>query len=83
MLGPGSDGYHEEHIHLDLAARRNNYKICQWDVRVPPPPVEAKAQSGQDNTATADSAAPQGDDAPAIPIDEVPLPRPRPKFALQ
>jgi len=46
-------------------------------------PVEAKAQSGQDNTATADSAAPQGDDAPAIPIDEVPLPRPRPKFALQ
>ena len=82
VLGPGSDGYHEEHIHLDLAARRNNYKICQWDVRVPPP-VEVKAQSGQDNTATADSAAPQGDDAPAIPIDEVPLPRPRPKFALQ
>ena len=82
VLGPGSDGYHEEHIHLDLAERRNNYKICQWDVRVPPP-VEAKAQSGQDNTAAADIAAPQGDDAPAIPIDDVPLPRPRPKFALQ
>ena len=48
VLGPGSDGYHEEHIHLDLAERRNNYKVCQWDVRVPPPPAEAKAQPGQD-----------------------------------
>jgi hypothetical protein len=32
VLGPGSDGYHEDHIHLDLMARRNNYKICQWNV---------------------------------------------------
>ena len=39
VLGPGSDGYHEEHIHLDLAERRNNYKVCQWDVREPPPPA--------------------------------------------
>jgi hypothetical protein len=38
VLGPGSDGYHEEHIHLDLAERRNGYRICQWDVREPPPP---------------------------------------------
>jgi hypothetical protein len=75
VLGPGSDGYHEEHIHLDLAERRNNYKVCQWDVRVPP--------SAEAKTAPADSAAPQGDDEAAIPIDEVPLPRPRPKFAFQ
>jgi len=34
VLGPGSDGYHESHIHVDLAERRNNYKLCQWDVRV-------------------------------------------------
>ncbi len=40
VLGPGSDGNHEEHIHLDLAERRNNYKLCEWDVRVPPPPPE-------------------------------------------
>ncbi len=33
VLGPGSDGYHEEHIHLDLAERRNGYRLCQWDVR--------------------------------------------------
>src|SRR6187399_60018 len=32
VLGPGSDGYHEDHIHLDLMERRNNYRICQWDV---------------------------------------------------
>jgi hypothetical protein len=32
VLGPGSDGYHEEHIHLDLAPRSNGYRICQWNV---------------------------------------------------
>jgi hypothetical protein len=35
VLGPGSDGYHENHIHVDLAERRNNYRICEWDVREP------------------------------------------------
>lgn len=33
VLGPGSDGYHEDHIHLDLAERRNGYRICQWIIR--------------------------------------------------
>ncbi len=40
VLGPGSDGHHEGHIHLDLAERRQGYRICQWDVREPPPPAE-------------------------------------------
>ena len=35
VLGPGSDGYHEDHIHIDLADRRTDYRICQWDVRQP------------------------------------------------
>jgi hypothetical protein len=35
VLGPGSDGSHEDHIHVDLAERRNGYRICQWDVRQP------------------------------------------------
>jgi hypothetical protein len=39
VLGPGSDWYHEDHIHLDLMERRNNYKICQWNVWDPLPPV--------------------------------------------
>jgi len=39
VLGPGSDWYHEDHIHLDLAERRNNYRICQWNVYDPLPQV--------------------------------------------
>ncbi|MGE3988248.1 extensin family protein [Pseudorhodoplanes sp.] len=49
VLGPGSDGYHETHIHVDLAERRGGYRLCQWNVldsaaEVPlprPRPVEA------------------------------------------
>jgi hypothetical protein len=33
VLGPGADGYHEDHIHIDLAERRSGYRICQWDIR--------------------------------------------------
>jgi hypothetical protein len=36
VLGPGSDGYHEQHIHLDIAARHNGYRICHWEVRDKP-----------------------------------------------
>jgi hypothetical protein len=39
VLGPGSDSYHNSHIHLDDAERHNGYRICQWDVREPPPPL--------------------------------------------
>jgi len=36
VLGPGSDGYHENHIHMDLAERTRGYRMCQWDVNEPP-----------------------------------------------
>ncbi|AMA56800.1 extensin family protein [Bradyrhizobium sp. CCGE-LA001] len=39
VLGPGSDWYHEDHIHLDLVQRRNDYRICQWNVWDPLPQV--------------------------------------------
>lgn len=39
VLGPGSDGYHEDHIHFDLAERRGDYRICQWDVWDPWPQI--------------------------------------------
>jgi len=45
VLGPGSDGYHENHIHVDLAQRTSGYRICHWDVREP------------DQKSTQDSAA--------------------------
>ena len=35
VLGPGSDGFHESHIHLDIAERRGDYRLCQWQVREP------------------------------------------------
>jgi hypothetical protein len=39
VLGPGSDGYHEDHVHIDLSQRRSGYRICQWDVRDPVTPL--------------------------------------------
>lgn len=39
VLGPGSDAYHEQHIHLDVLERRAGYRICQWAVREPAPPT--------------------------------------------
>lgn len=39
VLGPGSDGYHEDHIHLDVAARRGGYRICQWMIYEPMPAI--------------------------------------------
>jgi hypothetical protein len=33
VLGPGSDGYHETHVHVDLESRRSGHRICQWDIK--------------------------------------------------
>ena len=35
VLGPGSDAYHNDHIHLDLIERAGGYRICQWAVSEP------------------------------------------------
>jgi hypothetical protein len=36
VLGPGSDGYHENHIHVDILELRPGYHgMCRWDVRMP------------------------------------------------
>jgi len=83
VLGPGSDGYHEEHIHLDLEPRRNDYKVCEWDVREPPPPVEAQAQPPAAAAAAAEGVPLQGLDVPPIPLADVPLPRPRPVAQIE
>jgi hypothetical protein len=37
--GRARTGYHEDHIHLDLMERRNNYRICQWNVWDPLPQI--------------------------------------------
>jgi hypothetical protein len=33
ILGPGSDGYHEDHLHVDLRERRGKSSFCQWTLR--------------------------------------------------
>ena len=71
VLGPGSDGHHEEHIHVDLAERRDGYKMCQWDVREPVTLAEKREPP-------AETAAPAASTALSEPV---PLPRPRPPAA--
>ena len=39
VLGPGSDAYHESHIHIDLAERSRGHRLCQWDVRETAPMI--------------------------------------------
>ena len=57
VLGPGSDGYHEDHVHVDLAERSGGHRMCQWDVREPgeepvaavPLPVPRPASANHDD----------------------------------
>ena len=89
VLGPGSDGYHEEHIHLDQAERRNGFRICQWEVREPPPPPppppkpEQKPEPKEGEQAAPEPEQEEAEEAlpAAAPITgPVPLPRPRPAY---
>jgi hypothetical protein len=66
VLGPGSDGYHEDHVHVDLAERRGGYRVCEWDVREPP--AHPPSLAGEGSVAAA-----------AIIADPVPLPVPLPR----
>jgi hypothetical protein len=95
VLGPGSDGYHEDHIHLDLAERRNGYRICQWGIDdsrsagAPLLPAERPAEAPQrEMTEERDGplkAVPTRKATPAVardvPIQVVPEPRKRPATA--
>jgi hypothetical protein len=76
VLGPGSDGYHEEHIHLDLAERHNNYKVCQWNVREPQAAAEKATPAAEGEEREEEDAAASAAE------DTVPLPRPRPSALI-
>jgi hypothetical protein len=67
VLGPGSDGNHEEHIHVDLAERHGGYKMCEWEVRQP--------------VMQAERTVPDTDEHTSALSEPVPLPRPRPAIA--
>ena len=68
VLGPGSDGYHEDHIHVDMM-RRLGPRICNWAIKGDEPAVPVAASSTSSAPATTASVSAQG---------RVPLPRPRP-----
>jgi len=89
VLGPGSDWYHEDHIHLDLAERRSGYRICQWNVYDPMPvhapllpaerPEEAPPREvAAKSDATKPAAAKPGAAEPDSEAEPVPEPKPRP-----
>jgi len=73
VLGPGSDWYHEDHIHLDLMGRHNDYRICQWNVWDPLPPIapllpaERPDQAPPREVAKSDAAKPEAAPDPAEP----------------
>lgn len=78
ILGPGSDGFHELHLHVDRAERRNNMVLCRWAIGTPPPTgkAEAKARAGDKITPSTPAATGAAPEAPppaedAIPSDEV------------
>ena len=63
VLGPGSDWYHEDHIHLDLMERRGNYRICQWDVWDPLPQKAPLLPAERPDEAPPREVAAKADDA--------------------
>jgi hypothetical protein len=76
VLGPGSDWYHEDHIHLDLMERRNNYRICQWEVWDPLPRQAPLLPAGRPEdapprevAAKSDAAKPEAGKSGAAPAD--------------
>ena len=61
VLGPGSDWYHEDHVHLDVMERRNNYRICQWNVWDPLPQIAPLLPAGRPEEAPPREVAEKSD----------------------
>jgi hypothetical protein len=55
VLGPGSDGFHENHIHVDLAERANGRKLCSWRMDEP---MVARTAPGKPTTRSARGPVP-------------------------
>ncbi|WP_165933795.1 extensin family protein [Aquabacter spiritensis] len=88
VLGPGSDGYHEDHVHVDLAVRRLDIRLCKWRIKLPEAPAvarvpEPKPAAGGDDAAAPEDAAAATEEAAAAERhaaepDDVPYPPRRP-----
>ncbi|MDO8979281.1 MAG: extensin family protein [Afipia sp.] len=92
VLGPGSDWYHEDHIHLDLAQRRNNYKLCQWGVYDPLPavaplmpaerPQEAPPRASEQEGAMSEQSSEDAPQAASGGAGDKPAPSAKPRRTL-
>ena len=72
VLGPGSDGYHENHIHVDLAERKSDYRLCQWEIRQPLDRASPSPHIASSRSPT--PLEPMLSEASASAADAVPLP---------
>jgi hypothetical protein len=70
VLGNGADAYHENHVHIDLMQRTNNYKICQWNIL---DPIEIAALAAKNSAAAGIAALPASTQSNGVPV-----PRPCP-----
>ncbi|MGA8918983.1 MAG: extensin family protein [Pseudolabrys sp.] len=68
VLGPGADSYHNNHIHLDILERTHGFRICQWDVREPPPPATKIARAHVKLATTSGLAQPQPRDNQTVTV---------------
>jgi hypothetical protein len=89
VLGPGSDGYHEDHIHLDLAERRNGYRICHWVIRdgateiaTPLPPPRPQDAPPRELASREDAPPAQNADAKQVEDVKVQPVQPPPALSL-
>lgn len=92
VLGPGSDGYHETHIHVDLAKRQNGFKLCRWKlpgstipertyVRAEPSVPQAEPSTPQPAELPEPQAMSVETDPPETAVqDSVPLPPVKPRI---
>ncbi|MDC7785698.1 extensin family protein [Rhodoplanes sp. TEM] len=66
VLGPGSDGYHEAHVHVDLAERRNGMRLCKWEVRDASwkPPAKPKPEPAKPDAKADPKADPKAEPEP-------------------
>jgi hypothetical protein len=70
VLGPGSDGFHSGHIHLDLAERQRQTKVCQWDVREVTVAARTDESQGKEQSKSGLSLAA----APKAALEPAPMP---------
>ncbi|WP_169788596.1 extensin family protein [Blastochloris viridis] len=89
VLGPGSDGYHENHIHVDLAERASGRRLCSWRMDEPVVAQSPRSAKPADLARTLIPVQPRppappspsrpvetGEDAPTPSLAEVPADTP-------